>query len=131
MPATKYHPGEKQWEVEIFHRTVGFIWTTTGKKSLYSHEGLWQIQHLENYFRISSQLHGTEIFNPTRYTDQFLPPPTVEMVLEQHCISVVISFLPIKLIVWSWPFSIYSLEKSCDSITISKLLFHPLFVLGT
>lgn len=130
MLATKYHPGEKQWEVEIFHRTVGFIWTTT-EKSLYSHEGLWWIQHLENYFRINSQLHGPEIFNPTRYMDQFLSPPTIEMVLEQHCTSVDISFLPIKLIVWLWSFSIYSLEKYCDSITVSKLLFHTLFVLGT
>lgn len=63
--------------------------------------------------------------------DQFLSPPTVEMVLEQHCTPADISFLPIKLIVWLWSFSIYSLEKSCDSITISILLFHPLFVLGT
>lgn len=30
---------------------------------------------------------------------QFLSPPTIEMVLEQHCTSVDISFLPIKLIV--------------------------------
>jgi len=123
MPATKQHPGGKQREVENFHLTVGFIWTAT-EKAYRAMKGSNR-QHFWNGFRINSQLEGTEVHTQTREIDRFLLPPTRGISFEKYCTFVDINFLPTEMIIREWLFSRYSLEKSCASVTIRKLLFNP------